>query len=739
MIRAIVFLLALLLSPPVWAEPVRVSAGEQSGFTRVILEFPELPQWQARRRGTTYRINFSSVSPLDFDVSRVFRLVDRERIRDVRAVGGNALEIDLACNCDVSFSQTGSNAIVADVHPFEDEPPVAQASMSQSMTPSAVDETPDLPATERVVPAFSNPAEVRSPDLPEQPMRNADISFDLEASETTGQVSVELLGRALSRAAVQGLASAERSVAPRESETTFQQLRSLGTRQNLSVTTSFDRATMPDSVTLPPTNEGSQCLQDRTVDVAMWGDAKDSGLLGRLRSAAISEDGSIDAEGAADLARFYIHLGFGAEAQIAAKYMKPSQEQEIIFALAEVLDSGRSDAAILRGQSACQGTVSLWSILARPMEKSTTPISASPALAAFSALPAHLRTHLGPLLSERLHEVDLDDAARTAINAVTRGGAKTDESELATARLELDGTHGDEAREVLADLSNGTNLTAAAALLELLEDAESRGMAPNPAWVDDAPTLVGALEGNEVAEHLNVAGLRGKIALGRFDEFRAALIEDTPGLSTTSRKELANLALRKALEIASDQEFLKAEVGLAKILSPDHLAEDVRLALAARLHGLGLSQRGQKYLEPNPNTLEGLETTVDVLLAIGETREAIAFLESSTVEGIEDLRARLLVAIGDDVSAISAFQAAGDEDGAVSAAMRTADWTWIANNADPLVAIPAESLSARDLDTATATENQNGALIEFSRERRQGVRSLLELTRPSKDMSSFTN
>ena len=143
-------------------------------------------------------------------------------------------------------------------------------------------------------------------------------------------------------------------------------------------------------------------------------------------------------------------------------------------------------------------------------------------------------------------------------------------------------------------------------------------MAPNPAWVDDAPTLVGALEGTEIAERLNLAGMRGKIALGRFDEFRAALVDDAPGLTDDSRRELASLALRTLLVAGSDETFVTTEIGLSKIVAPASLPRPVRHGLAKRLHELGLSQRATAYLDATPETKEDLELAVRVRLAIGD-------------------------------------------------------------------------------------------------------------------------
>ena len=88
--------------------------------------------------------------------------------------------------------------------------------------------------------------------------------------------------------------------------------------------------------------------------------------LGRLRTAAIAEDGSVEPEGAIQLAKYYLHLGFGAEAGVSIQNNLPFQDREIIDALADIMDRGHTDSNVFDGQISCNGIVSLWAALARP-------------------------------------------------------------------------------------------------------------------------------------------------------------------------------------------------------------------------------------------------------------------------------------------------------------------------------------------------------------------------------------
>ncbi len=746
MTRLIFSFLAMFFAEVASANPVRVRAGEHGSFTRVVLEFDIRPTWKAQRTGTGLRLSFNQASPLNFDLSKTFRLIDRTRVANIRLARDNTLDVDIACNCDFRFNEAGDSALIIDVVSLDAPTPGTFSTVIPISPLIAQDGVADAPSADTVVAGRKPPLVL--PRIGMGATLDAGIGASSRGESLLVQnlpsenrsVAVELMGRALSRAAAQGLVSADLDVGPNTRVASGPTLGLEEDHSNISVTTSFDRAMRPDMIDVSPTHRGTVCLPEGQIDVANWGDAKDSGLLGRLRSAAVSEDGSVEASGAAKLARYYIHMGFGTEAKAAAKYVPSSRDRDILTALAEIMDHGRTEASMLQGQVSCDGAISLWAALAAPLKTSEIPSNTNAILSTFSALPPHLRDHLGPILSERFHAVELHEQARTVINAMTRGGSKTEESELASARLELEGTQGDTARETLAELSNGTDLTAAGALLELLKDAEQRGMAPNPIWVEDAPTLVGALEGTKIAEDLNIAGLRGLVALGRFQEFRAAVVDDSPGLSPDVRRNLALFALRSALETGSDRDFVLSEVGLSKLVEPGLHDREQRLAIATRLLEIGLATRALSYVSASPETLKELEVKVRGLIADNRNVMAIEIVRNSPLSGAERLLASALVAGGEDANAIRAFEAVGEMEEASGAALRTGNWSWLSENGTEPISTATRALASPEpVAEPISSETPNGALILAARERRAQVRSFLELTKPDRSTTAFTN
>lgn len=544
--------------------------------------------------------------------------------------------------------------------------------------------------------------------------------------------AVELLGSEFSRAAAQGLVDAQ-DVPSAPINANVED--TLEGRSNLSVVTGLDR----DILTAPniaPTSAGAICFANRDVDIGSWGDATDHQQLGKLRAKAIAENGEITPKGALTLARFYLALGFGAEAKALASFAKRPKDRDIIIALADILDTGTNNDPTLKGQIFCNGNVSLWAALAQPISPADIPTSTDSILKTFAALPFHLRSHLGPLLAERFRSAGLDEQARHVLNAIVRSGTKTEESALETAKLELSSTQSDQARDQLVELSNGTDVVAARALLELLDNAHSRQSKPQEAWVEDVPSLVRATEGTDISLSLNLAGLRGLISLGRFDDVRLALIEDSPGLTDETRAELAKNALVEATKDASSEVFIRSTIGFSKYFEIESLNRDNRFALAGRLSQLGLMQRAASYLPTPAQTAEERLIASSILSSIGQTPAAIEVLENEALELLPHL-ATLQAKEGNVSQALATFAEGGQTGTATLLAIQSGNWDWIAENGGDLAADATKAL--RDPLPSPSAEPINGLLIQQAQTRRQQAARLLKSLETPELSEAFTN
>ena len=756
MIRVIFSCLAFIAASSLEANEILISVGQNANATRLVLTFENRPDWSSEEAERSIKLIFDTGSD-EFDLTIDEDFLTGSRIEKISFnESKNTLSVEFSCDCSTQIYPHGVGSLIVDVRETfrtsEINSAMSMAPIQPKVQPNQViAETIKL--SEDISVKQSIPNALNSSVIPDEPPlipkpKWQSNEIELGLVETLGfsiwsnndSQAVESLSRELSRAAAQGLVEPGTDNSQvRPTRSSAAKSSNLADRSNISIVTSIDRDVLAGRDSSSPTDLGADCFPDRDVDLTKWGDTTDISSLGRLRRDAYAENGEVKPEGAHAVARYYIALGFGSEAASAASFMNDGNRKRLLHAMAQIVDHGYSDVPVLDGQIFCEGKVALWAALARPIDKNGPTFSTDSMLATFSALPPHLRAHLGPVLAERLREVGLEDEARNAVNAVARGGLQSNESELVTARMALEGTRPDNARDTLLDISTGTDATAAEALLELLLDAERRKMAPNPNWVEDAPSLSRATEGAEIAAKLNIAGLRGRIALGQFDLLRLALAENTPGLDKKSRSELATSALVAATRSAEAPVFLRAEIGLSKLLTVSAMQRTDRFFVAQRLLEIGLAERAKRYLANMPESIDELETVANVLIETGQAEDAVSLLSNYEEPAASTKLGETLSILGQNQDATNAYERGGSLDKAAYSAMRSGNWEWLAAR-DIEGRIGALSEIARLLlDRSDPPEEPgNGDLILSSQEIRRQAAALLSETRVT-GSSSFTN
>ena len=737
------------------ADVIRVRSGEHDGFTRIVLDMERLPEWRAGKTAEGYAVGFGGEALLAADLSQAFRLIGRNRVASMRYLAdAREFHIALACDCAAEVFALRDRSLVIDIRsaaagpwanaeaPFAPALPAPDvlsvvAGLSGAPVPVSVPERRQpfadvihsVPAPRLAVPAAEPhffappgpPAVAMSSDAPIR-SRAEHLGDTVIPPEST---AVAELSRQLARAVSQGLISASDtppSGSPRAGGLTAP------ASANFRALTGIDRDTRRLSASIDSTARGVACIPESRVSLADWGDPTDATVLGRLRREAMSEDGNPTDAGRLQLARHYIALGFGAEARVALAGLPDGPDRDIVLEMAEILDVGRSDGGVFAGQSACPGSVSLWAILSAPVVAADLPVNTDAMLAAFSALPLHLREHLGPLFSKRLQAAGQTDLARMALNAVTRSGGGSIRQDLTAARLGLSGTDAEDSRIALEDLSRGTDFTAAEALIELLLDARRRGVAPRAAWVDDADTLVRATKGTEIAERLTIAALWGHIPLERFDVLRRRLVELPPGMTEAIRRDLSVAALEAAVAVAPDDVFLRSEIGFSDYAEPGTMRRPLRLALGSRLMSLSLPGRAQRYEERIPETPDETVLAAQIRLELGDAAAAADLV--ARLEDPETGQLRASIFMGDSrlKKAVTAYLQADGVAQANRAAMITGDWDWVA---DADLGTVSEAVAAlRDPKDQGARDERpdNGALIATVAQRRAAIAALLDAT-----------
>ncbi|MEM9684972.1 MAG: hypothetical protein AAF942_16995, partial [Pseudomonadota bacterium] len=240
--------------------------------------------------------------------------------------------------------------------------------------------------------------------------------------------------------------------------------------------------------------------------------------------------------------------------------------------------------------------------------------------------------------------------------------------------------------------------------------------------------LIRVTNGTRTADDLNVAMLLGHIPLGRFDDLRRALTDGGPGLTETVLRDVSAEALAVAVTDADDATFIRTELGLSDFAPPDVLDSTSRYELVKRFLDLGLPSLASKYLPETAETPEELRLTTATIAALDRKEEALALLSVDEADALADVRADLLMRLGDFSEAATIFDRIGRPEEAQLQALRSGDWAWISERGP-------EELSAT-VRTATAPDSlleglrDNSSLIDDLSRRRAAYVDLLERTQP---------
>lgn len=378
MIRLLIFLSAMFLSAPVCAETVPVRSGDHSGFSRLLLDFDLGPDWSFGRveGGFEFRADRKD---LVWDVSRVFELISRGRIRDVedRGQGRLFLSVDCPCHADAFVLRDGQVALdIKDgpppfrASPFEarldieppsqgSSPPVAPKTIAEAgkAAPQLRDQLqargamaqsrlglplrldpwvapadgngPNTGGTTSEPEAFTTRSTTgSSPD--ERLDRTPDVM--LERKVRIGETERALVEQ-IARAATQGLIDADmtdfeddlrnaplaepiqRPATPAPSIPDPAKPPA-GADGHIAVETAIDRSSQGRIGRLLTASDGSPCLDPQVFDIANWGgDVGDGSDLGAYRSRLLGEFDVAEPDEVTGLVRHYLFLTFGAEAR----------------------------------------------------------------------------------------------------------------------------------------------------------------------------------------------------------------------------------------------------------------------------------------------------------------------------------------------------------------------------------------------------------------------------------------
>ncbi|MAU53567.1 MAG: hypothetical protein CMN17_14635 [Roseovarius sp.] len=666
--------LALWLAAPATAQGVPVRAGAHDGFDRLTIDLPRRTGYRIERREGGAALLFEDRA-LRFDLSAAFDRIGRDRLRALAAPEGQGrLVLDLGCDCALRPFWHGARMLVLDIADPPAAPTAPPAAPVLPFAPAAPS-VAALPARLAPVPPRAAPAVAAEPPPP-----------DLAQMRET-------LIHQLARAASQGLVTLAPGAAPSPADPRAPapgparpDARPEAGPPALRAHTAMDRDI---AAARPPAEAGetASCPDPALLDVAAWGDP--AGLvagLGRLHRGLYAEFDTIEPGAARDLARLYIHHGFGAEArQMLALLPAPGPEAPWLEDLARIVDHAPASPA-LAALTGCGAPAVLWALLAGPGIDPGTVFDHRALERSFAALPGPLRADLGPGLVRRLLAAGHADTAERLQRLAERVAPPGDPgTALARAGLAAHrATPGDGPGDAALDAIARTNSDEAAeALARAIEGALARGAPVTP----DQARLAGALaqerRATPMGDRLAVAHVAGLAAAGAFEEAAAEatrFADASPGLAA----KMARPILLGAAESADDITFLRLVLP-GRLLAPATMDPPLAAAIAERLLRAGFVEAAARHAPDDPDDPTLRRLRAEIALARGRPAEAERVLLG--LEGPEALRlrARARARQGNHAAARALFAASGATLEADRAALLMRDPAALASASDPLL------------------------------------------------------
>ncbi len=410
------FLVVFLFATPSMAEVARVTGGEHTDFTRLVVEGATGTDWVLGRSADGYELRLPD-TVTSFDVTNAFEKIPRSRLAALwqdPQTGG--LRFSLACACHAIAFEFRPGIVVIDIrNGSAPDGSAFETPLTDTSSPSATASGSSEAAA--IASAYDWIALLRETETADE-----DVVLPLP----TGGVSLDPLRDALlsqiSKGAAEGVVEiTEGSVRPEadaeEAGSGPWSRLSVGELPGLSLSDS----TRPSDALTP---DGRICVADSSLDVASWGgQGPIVGQIGLARSGLLTEFDAPVEEAVLRSARFLVFLGFGAEALQTLEFLNhsPPEEALLLEAMAHIVDAQPPTHNPFLGMEGCDSAAALWAVLALngvgKLPETTNPDAVS---RSFSSLPLHLRRHLGPTLLDLFLDAGDKETARQIRDAATR-------------------------------------------------------------------------------------------------------------------------------------------------------------------------------------------------------------------------------------------------------------------------------------------------------------------------------
>ncbi|NUB44603.1 hypothetical protein GEU84_009435 [Fertoebacter nigrum] len=653
-----------------------------------MLELDGAQGWQLGRTADGYALRLDGTPR--FDLTEVYRLIRRDRLSAIWADPETGeLRLGLGCACHAQPFAFRPDILVIDLH---DGPPPDGSAFENPVTGVV------LPLQAKGVAQRPKARPARPMDLPQ-----------LEDPALTGlrDALLEQLSRGVARGVVD-MATELPTAGP---------LRPLA-QMRVGAEPGFDAAPA-DREEGHLTGDGSRCMSDAQLDVSGWGsDQPVAAQMAAGTAGLLGEFFAPDEAGIGRALRQLLYLGFGAEAlHLLRHFGSGLPDRAILDSMARIMDDGQAQDGAFAGMAPCDTAAALWATLAAP--QGVPQANTAAVLRSFSALPLHLRRHLGPGLAERFLARGETGVARAIRDAILRAGPDSDPAvQLMNAELDMAQGQTATAEQALADLAAESGPGHADAMIAWVEQLVATGRPVDPSTVTTLAALSQEHRGGTREPALQRAHILALAAAGDFDS-AFALRDQSPGAEAGLWTILA--------ESGPDSALLAHGIRPAGELLPD-VTDATRTRIAERLIRLGLGAAALHWLQPETTAGDGHRLlAAEAELARRDARAALRHLAGLPGEAAESLRAKAALQLGDAAMAATAYEQLDDRPGQLSAAKLAEDWAQLAADSPP----PWQSaavLATEPLPTADGALARANALIAESSAARTTLTGLLAAT-----------
>lgn len=761
MIRGLIFLL-FLFPNNLSAQTVQVRSGEHGEFTRMVLSVPEGVDWNvdANRKEKNILIDLGSAQ-VSYDLTNIFRRIDRSRIADVEQIGDGKLSVSLACDCLPDAFLLGKNMLVVDIREkteVEIGNTVVAEKSKEELEPALVQSTATNPLISELArvrieggPGIG-PRKVADPLLPRLPNRQAaavnpplDESSDRQEPMDSAPALGDRLAEDLAAAATAGLL--DPAVRPQVFSTPL-------ARDAGEIQSELNQSYVPDAgraaqelVSAISSAEhggvkggrvsvgGDGCVRSSKLDLAGWNDSEldANAFLASQRANIFGEFDAINSEAVDNYAKALLHFGFGAEAR-ALLHMQSDRPDPVLIALSFLVDGESDPTQRFRGQKECETPAALWSVLSGSAVPDSESVDHNSVLRAFEKLPRELKGHLGPILSEKLMQAGYTNTARDILRRLERTQGKESPS-VALLRAQFDLAEGNlaEAEHRLKPLSEEGSPETPEAIIARIELAIAKNEAVPQRVVDLATSYSKELKDSEMGHDLWVAYVRSLILNGAFEQ-AIDDIDKAEGVPNEIVDSLTIEALTRVAENAENLTFLRLTVPVRQIEKKNSENNKLILDISERLVDLKIPDAALSYLDQNSDIEESDRAKIikgKALIDLMRPEEAEISIIGLKGEEAITLRAEARRQMGDFSLAEEIYSQIGQTENASTSAWLSGNWAGVASGSDGALSDAARLIQSDQVDFDLSDPKLQDAqqLVDQSMTSAQTLRALLDKTR----------